>query len=277
MTGFSLSKAEEITMLDQSLLYAIVALERANRAYDNFEWTYDPTLPSEAQDDINFSISKDSAGVGRISFKAILPLNNRHPFLEKQNICSSVKAFTNYYSAEIDNLDAPAATNGMPRPPIPSNIKTLEQYVAWLGLMANAYREYVAVYNSDLTTTPDSIADVLTTINAGVLDGISVVAWENTVAIDVLSESSDGTTATGWEFIYESDTTSSAPSWYTTTVENYDGSRSIGSSSENPQTNSVGDNPVQTLAVCKDQDPNATEYGSSNGILLWEIIKGGES
>jgi hypothetical protein len=275
MTGFSKTKALEITSLDQSLLYALIALERANRAYDNFEWAQDPSLPSEAQDDVNFSILKDSSGVGRIAFKAILPLNNRHPFKEKNNICDSVKAFTHYYSAEIDALDPPTVSQGMPRPPIPANIKTLEQYLAWLAIMANAYREYVAVNNASSTSVPDSLVDVLPTIAEGNLDGVSVIPWTNTTAIDTLAVGSDGNTAAGWEFLYDSADTSSAPTWYVTNVQYYDGSRAIGSDSSNPQTNSVGDNPVQTLAVCKDQDPNATEYGSTNGIALWEIIKGG--
>jgi hypothetical protein len=275
MTGFSKTKALEITSLDQSLLYAIIALERANRAYDNFEWARDPTLPSEAQDDVNFSIVKDSSGVGRIVFKAILPLNNRHPFKAKNNICDNVKAFTHYYSAEIDTLAPPPVSQGMPRPPIPANITTLEQYLAWLAIMANAYREYVAVKNASPDSVPDSLVDVLPTIAAGHLDGISVIPWANTTPIDALIIGVDGSPAVGWEFLYESADSSSAPSWYTTTAQNYDGSRAIGSDSSNPQTNSVGDNPVQTLAVCKDQDPNATEYGSTNGILLWEIIKGG--
>jgi hypothetical protein len=275
MTGFSKTKAAEILTLDQSFLFALVALERANRAYDNMEWNRDPTLPTEAQDDVNFSISKDPSGIGRVSFKAIIPLNNRHPFKARNNILDSVKAFTNYYSAEIDTLPAPRVTRGIERPPIPANIVTLEQYFVWLALLANAYREYVAIYNSNIVTTPDSIANVLATIDAGHFDGINLIPWNNGIAIDTLSTTGDGTAADGWEFIYGGDADAAAPSWYTTTAQNYDGSRAIGSNSDNPQTNSVGDNPVQTLAVCKDQDPNATEYGSTNGISLWEIIKGG--
>lgn len=274
MTGFSKTKAQQITTLDQSLLFALIALERANRAYDNTDWARDPTLPPEAQDDVNFSISKDPSGIGRISFRAILPLNNRHPFLAKANICSSIKAFTNYYSAEIDALDPPAASLGMLRPPIPANINSLEQYLGWLALMANAYREYVAVYNSNLDVTPDSIANVLPRIRAGNLNGINLIPWDNLIDIDTLAAGGDGSTAPGWEFIYNNAGNSSAPSWYLDTIQNYDGSRAIGSSDANPQTNSVGDNPVQSLAVCKDQDPSATEYGTTNGILLWELIKG---
>jgi hypothetical protein len=277
MTRFSKTKAAGILSLDQSLLYALVALERANRAYDNYEWDRNPTLPPEAQDDINFAITKDPSGIGRISFKAVIGLHNRHPFKTKTNILDSVVSFTSYYSNEIDTLNPPDPTLGLQRPPIPTNIVCLEQYLVWLALLANAYREYVIIYNSDLTTTPDSINNVLPRIIAGDFNGINLTPWDNHAAIDTLSTNGDGLAATGWEFLYDGNVDQLAPDWYKNKEQNYDGSRAIGSVGDNPQSNSVGDNPVQTLAVCKDQDPNATDYGTINGISLWEIIKGGKN
>lgn len=275
MTGFSKTKALEILNLDQSLLYAIVALERANRAYDNYDWERLPTLPLEAQDDVNFSISKDPSGIGRISFRAVLGLHNRHPFKPKNNILDTVVNFTSYYSKEIDDLDPPEPNRGMKRPPLPANITSLEQYLVWLAIIANAYREYVIVYNSNIDNTPVSVANVLTTIATGNLNGLNLIPWEGGINIEGLSNDGNGNTQTGWEFIWDGNVDQLAPDWYLQKSQNYDGSRAIGSAGDNPQTNSVGDNPVQTLAVCKDQDPNATEYGTTNGILLWEIIKGG--
>jgi hypothetical protein len=273
MTGFSKAKALEIVGLDQALLYTIVSLERANRAYDNYEWNRDPTLPVEAQEDVNWSIVKDDNGLGRIVFKAIIPLSNRHPFLGKRNIVSQVRAFTNYYSNEIDDLMAPNPSGSIPKPPILENIVTLEQYVVWLSLLANAYREYVLIYNGNLDT-PTAIADnVLSSFQTGNVSSFEAIGNQ----LNVANLGAESAPATGWEFMYERQGYDNlVPQWYLDSLQNYDGSRAIGTAQDNPQINSVGDNPVQALETCKEQDANATEYGSTGIIQLWEIIKDGK-
>jgi hypothetical protein len=164
MTVINIAQYEQLQSLDQALVWAVVSLQAANRDVNNpdlINANY-PDIRPEASTLVSWNTQLDSAGQPYLTYSATFPLLDSGP-LESAPLIAGVTAYS-FFDPPPQRLTIPATGQGMPAPPIPIEVDTLEKLVAWLSLIAYQLSEYL-IYCSALNfageTTPPPV-----TINA---------------------------------------------------------------------------------------------------------------
>jgi hypothetical protein len=146
MTKINYSEYNQLVSFDQCLVWAVTTLAAANRHPENKDLLSQPTIRPEAVDYVTWQVQTDAEGQPYLTISALFPLLDYSPLTPKYGLVAKIPNYTDF-QPPAEPLVVTAAGQGLPKPPIPPEIDTLERLCAWLCLIANQLGEYIDYLN----------------------------------------------------------------------------------------------------------------------------------
>ena len=284
MTQINRTDLDKILYVDQALVWCVTQLTAANHDENNFFVQDNIAVRPESEEFVSWAVVQDDTGVGQFIYSALLPLQNKNPLLAQSSIAECIASYTTFRLPQ-QQITFPTNGMGMLLPEIPPYVLTLEKLLFWLVQLVEGVQRYISVMNAlieaNFIETPDQ---PLPTINID--DGVPLISGLESVAPIIEGVANDGGGAEGIISQYENGTTSdfAVPAWYEEAINNISngssgsggGSNGNGNTNSEPKPVDPGNGNqgavIDTLPVCKEQDPTITSY-SANGILTFTNIK----
>ena len=143
MTVINQSELDELTRLDQVLMWSIISINASNLDGRNNHISDNAAIRAESKDYIQWSVVQDEKGDGKFMFTALLPIVNPHPLQDKESILDRVWS----YSPFDPNLltEAGIAGYGENVPFLPSWVDTTEKLLALCAVRATKVSKLAAL------------------------------------------------------------------------------------------------------------------------------------
>jgi hypothetical protein len=259
------------------LMWCVIELEHANHHPDNLYLSDNASVRAESVDFVSWAVIQDESGNGQFVYNALLPLYNPHPMLQQQSIIECVKSYT-VFQLPGEQITYPVGGKGMLLPTIPTYIDSMEKLLVWLVQIVEGVNRYVKLIN-DLIGAEFVETTAIPTPTVSIDDGVVIIAGLEAVAGILETESSSPTTAEGIISQYESSNfdSNAVPDWYMDWIDDVGSSGGTvgggnggggGGGEPKPVDPGNGNNNgnIDTLPVCKEQDPKIVSF-SKDGIL----------
>lgn len=278
MTKINYTEYAALKSFDQALIWSIIRLREANQHPDNEDLLDYVTIRPEARDFIRWRAQLDDRGQPYFTASLLFPL------IDKQELVSrSIPArIPNYTDFELppSPMSIPATGRGLPLPEIPASIDTLERLVCWLALIGNQHGDlirYIAALNSFAWLTITHATKPTVSISETGLSYTKSISESEIYAPRYAASGSGGGSSTPGAGI---DTTASqafaAFDGTPQTPNNNDLAEKLEeareqdrATSEPPQVDpGKGYERIDTLPVCKDQDPSIKAFNTPLTKLL---------
>ena len=134
MTVINQAELDELSRLDQVLMWSIISINASNLDGRNNYISDNAVIRAESRDYIQWSVVQDEQGNGRFVFTALLPIVNPHPLKNKVSIIDRIMSYSPY---DPDMLTESGITGyGETMPDLPPWIDTTEKLLAACALRA---------------------------------------------------------------------------------------------------------------------------------------------
>ncbi len=281
MTKINYVEYQSLISYDQALVWAIIRLREANQHPDNEDLLNYVTIRPEARDFIKWTAQMDDAGQPFFTASLLFPLI-KNDELRGVPIPLQIPTYTDF-ELPPSPIDIPTSGQGLPLPTIPPEIDTLERLAAWLCLIGYRHGELMAYINAiniraHATQTPATKPDVF--INVHGLTYSTPTSFVELYAdrVTAIGGGGGGGTsnggggggdATAADAFAAFDGTPQTPNNADLAEKLEDFRESQRSSLEPPQVDpGKGYERIDTLPVCKDQDPSIKAFNSPLAKLL---------
>jgi hypothetical protein len=268
MTRINHTEYESLKSFDQALVWAIIRLREANQHPGNKDLLDYVTIRSEARDFIKWSVQLDDQGQPYFTASLLFPLIDL-----QELVASTIPArIPNYTDFELpaSPMDTPVTGRGFPLPEIPAAIDTLERLACWLCLIGNVHGDmmrYINALNTRAfaTDTPGAIKPDRSITAAG-LTYFKSLSESELYAVRGAGAGGGGTAA---EAFAAFDGTPQNPN-NNDLAEKLEDARESQRASQEPPTVDPGKgyDRIDTLPVCKDQDPSIKAFNTPLAKLL---------
>jgi hypothetical protein len=134
MTVINQAELDELSRLDQVLMWSIISINASNLDARNTHISDNAAIRAESKDYITWQVGQDDKGNGVFSFTALLPIVNPHPLQDKDSILDRVWSYSPYDP----NMVTEAGINGYGEelPTLPAWIDTTEKLLAFCAVRA---------------------------------------------------------------------------------------------------------------------------------------------
>lgn len=134
MTVINQAELDELSRLDQVLMWSIISINASNLDARNNYISDNAAIRAESKDYITWQVGQDDNGGGVFSFTALLPIVNPHPLQDKDSILDRVWSYSPYDP----NLVTESAISGYGEklPILPAWIDTTEKLLAFCAVRA---------------------------------------------------------------------------------------------------------------------------------------------
>jgi hypothetical protein len=273
MTKINQAEYDALNSFDQALVWSIVTLAEANRSPANSDLLDNQTVRPEAIEFVQWQVQLDDQGEPYLSFSATFPMVDHNPLVSSAGLPTKIPNYTNYQPAA-----EPATISdgqGLPKPSIPTEIDTLERLTCWLCLIADqlaalvTYCNAINSYNivSNALGSGNSISRPDITINS---HGLSWTRPISEAEVYGRAGASGGGSSTGEQAFAAFEGTTSNPNTVDLAEKLDELRESQRSNSEPPQIDQgKGYDRIDTLPVCKDQDPKIKAFNKP----LYDLLK----
>jgi hypothetical protein len=268
MTKINHTEYESLKSFDQALVWAIIRLREANKHPQNTDLLAYVTIRPEARDFIKWSVQLDDQGQPYFTASLLFPL------IDLQALVSSTipARIPNYTDFELpaSPMDAPATGRGLPLPEIPAAIDTLERLACWLCLIGNVHGDLLRYINglnvlAFLSNTPGALKPSYLINSAG----LSYVKSLSESELYASRGAGGGGSVTAAEAFAVFDGTPQNPN-NADLAEKLEDAREQQRANLEPPTVDPGKGyeRIDTLPVCKDQDPSIKAFNTPLAKLL---------
>jgi hypothetical protein len=267
MTSINTDQLAQIEYVDQALVWAIVTLQKANKHPENLQLSDNAAIRQESRDFCNWNITRNSEGVGTFFYSAILPIVNPDPLMDRESIIQCIASYTSFLVPD-NEVTYPTDGKGMRLPPIPAYVNTLEKLVYWLVRLVEIVNQII-VYANKLIAQKQSLEGGLDVVYDA---GTGFIATPEIITSGFLIEGvGNENTAEGIiaQFDGNDDDGRGVPDWYMQGIGLSFYEIKYASEPINLGGGNDKGKRVETLPVCKEQDPNVTAYGENN---LYDIL-----
>jgi hypothetical protein len=270
MTRINTDEYNALKSFDQALVWAVITLAEANRSPDNSDLLNYLTIRPEARDFVNWQVQLDSGGQPYLTFSMLFPLVDHNPLQAKPGLPLKIPTYTDFQPV-IEPATIPATGQGLPLPPIPAEIETLERLACWLGLIAYQLHDFIRYCNglNSLNVTGDfNFGLPIYTID---VHGLTFEKPLSESALYAQRGAGGGGTSTAAEaFAAINGDSPTSPNNADLIDKIAEARDQQAATTEPPQVNpGAGYDRIDTLPVCKDQDPSVKAYNKP----LREILK----
>lgn len=275
MTFPNWQEIDQIQYLDQLLAYCILVTDATNRDEYNLWWK-NSAARQEARDSITWQIVKDDSGEYNLVYTTILDYYNATPLLSKNSLSQSILTITPHQMAD-NNVTIPNTGKGMPVPPIPEGIETLEHLLWWSFKCSEVCLLYVNYIN--LCNNNYWVPQLLPMVNFGINPFIIMP----TEIVQPLPTDT-GTQETSINDAFDklaNDNQSPVPGWLGDAIRIPANDDTAIGGNESYQDVDIGkplkDNePIYhdpNNGECKEQDPSVIAYNEQGYTILFEVIE----
>lgn len=154
MTQINTDELAQLQTLDQGIMWAVLSLHRANTDKTNVWYSDNATVrQTVAKNLVNWSIRQNQEGIGKFTFSAVMPLLDRDPMVNQDDICQVIKSYSAFLLTT-QLLDPPVSNKGFPMPPLPAYIETMEQLLFFLCRIAAAINLAIRTARERIKKTP---------------------------------------------------------------------------------------------------------------------------
>jgi hypothetical protein len=267
MTRINRDEYEQLQSFDQALVWALITLEKANKNPRNLELTEFVTIRADAKNFINSQVQLDATGQPYLTFSMLFPLSDHNPLQASPALPLKIPNYTDF-QPEPELLTIPLIGQGLPLPAIPDEIDTLERLACWLGLIANQQAEFLD-YLTGLQSLPGAYLPDYT-IDIRGLTWDKPYSYSQVYGQRGIGGSSEGLTAGGAFDAFEGgDNSPSRPNNEYLSERIAEARDQQAAASEPPQVSpGKGYDRIDTLPVCKDQDPSIKAFNKPLKELL---------
>lgn len=135
MTVINQDELDQLSTLDQILMWSIISINASNLDGRNTYISDNAAIREESKDFITWQVVQDDSGGGRFVFNALLPIVNPHPLQDKDSLLSRVWSYSPY---DPDLITEDGITGyGWGVPPIPDWIDTTEKLLAYVAVLGS--------------------------------------------------------------------------------------------------------------------------------------------
>lgn len=263
MTQINTTELSMLQTLDQGILWAVLSLHRANTDPTNV-WYSDNAAVRQtvAKNLVNWSIRQNQEGIGKFAFSAVMPLLDRDPMTNQDDICQVIKSYSAFLLTS-QLLDPPGSSKGFPMPPLPDYVETMEQLLFFLCRIAAAINLAIRTARVRIEKNPTESFNIpIDTSNpVPVVDVGTIIEGE-----------SSPRTAAGiiYQFLppdnihQEFDTMLSILMGEITSVN----VKGIPTTARIDEGNGYREKGIETLPVCQEQDPSILNLSDGDVINL---------
>jgi hypothetical protein len=263
MTSINYTEYNQLQSFDQALVWAVTTLAKANRHPDNKDYQQQASIRADAVNLVSWDIVLDADGQPFLNYSATFPLVAPNPLASTIGLPQRIPEYVMWQPAT-EPMTIPTNGQGMPTPPIPPEIDTLERLVCWLSLIGHQLREYIAYANelNRLQLVPDAPAFSI---------GPRGLEWEQPISYSELTaprftysfatDGGGGGTA-GEVFSDFSNTRGPVPLNSEKLAEQVADARDRAEQNSEPPAIPIskGYDSIDTLPQCADQDPKMKAY-----------------
>jgi hypothetical protein len=140
MTVINQSELDQLSRLDEGLIWAIMSITASNLDARNTYISDNAAIRAESKDYVSWQVIQDDKGRGKFTFSALLPIVNPHPLQDKVSILSRVWSYSPYDPSML--VDVGTNDWGWKIPLVPSWVESTEQYLALLAILATKISKY---------------------------------------------------------------------------------------------------------------------------------------
>jgi hypothetical protein len=263
MTQINYAEYNQLQSYDQALVWAITTLEKANHHPENSDLMNYVTIRPEARDFVAWDVKFDGEGQPFLSFSMLFPLSEHNPLLGKPALPLKIPTYTDF-QPDAEPLSLPANGQGLPVPPIPTEIDTLERLACWLGMIGHQLGEFLG-YCSMLQGKGLGLPSYTIDARGLLFDKPISLGELLTVGASLGTESAEGAAAA-----FDGGDNSPVRANNDYLAERISAARdSQAEASEPPQINpGKGYDRIDTLPQCRDQDPSLKAFNKPLRDLL---------
>jgi hypothetical protein len=147
MTVINQQELDQLTRLDQAIMWAIISINASNLDSRNSYISDNAAIRAESKDYIAWSVTQDDSGNGRFVFSALLPIVNPHPLQDKLSLLERIWSYSPY-DPDI-KTESGIDGYGYLLPSIPSWADTTERLLAYLCILATKISKYAKKTKGD--------------------------------------------------------------------------------------------------------------------------------
>jgi hypothetical protein len=270
MNKINYTEYESLKSFDQALVWAIIRLREANQHPDNKDLLDYVTIRPEARDFIRWSTQLDDQGQPFFTASLLFPLGEQNPLVSRA-IPANIPNYTNF-ELPIQPMSIPATGRGLPLPEIPPQIDTLERLTCWLCLIGHQAGEFIGYINAiniyAMITQTIATRPNFSLTPAG-LGFEKIFSFAAITAATRGSSGGGGGGSTAADAFQAFETTPQTPNNADLSERLEEFRENSRSSSEPPQVDpGKGYERIDTLPVCKDQDPSIKAFNTPLAKLL---------
>jgi hypothetical protein len=271
MTKINYAEYESLKSFDQALVWAIIRLREANQHPDNKDLLDYVTIRPEARDFIRWSTQLDDQGQPFFTASLLFPLIDLHELVTSP-IPARIPNYTDF-DPPSSPMDIPATGRGFPLPEIPAAIDTLERLACWLCLIGNQHGDLMRYINATNTrsfaTSQSVIVKPTIEISAAGLSYTKVLSEAELYARRSGSSGNESTGTTAAEAFAAFDSTPQNPNNNDLAEKLEEVREQSRAAAEPPQVDpGKGYDRIDTLPICKDQDPSIKAFNTPLAKLL---------
>jgi hypothetical protein len=276
MTKINYAEYDSLKSFDQALVWAVIRLREANLHPDNKDLLDYVTIRPEAREFIKWSPQLDDQGQPYFTASLLFPLIDSQAPVSRQpsalvskSIPAHIPTYTDF-ELPPSPMDIPATGRGMPKPEIPAAIDTLERLLCWLCLIGYVHGDLVRYING-----LNSLAFVTNTAAAGKPDysittaGLRFFKSISESELYAQRGAASGGNTTAADAFAAFDGTPQNPNNNDLAEKLEDLREEQRANAEPPQADpGKGYDRIDTLPVCKDQDPSIKAFNTPLAKLL---------
>jgi hypothetical protein len=259
MTAINRDELALLSTLDQGIVWAVISLHRSNTHPRNFWYDDNASVRQEvAKDLVNWNVQQDPDSTGRFSFTTMMVLRDPNPMQTLTDACQLIKSYSAFALTD-QVMDKPVTNKGLPIPGLPIYVTTLEQALYYFVRIAEAVGRLIRYANRAGSLPEPLTGNVCMDFSNPVpaLTGIVPILFNPVDSAEgIINQFGDSTP------LYEG---------FTDYVkEIFDGLFSSSNTTGIPTTSEIntagGYEPIgiETLPVCKEQDPSITNLAPGN-------------
>lgn len=259
MTQINYDELALLKTVDQGIVWAVLSLHRSNTHENNFWYSDNATIRQKvARDLINWGIKQDPDGTGRFSFTSLMIVSDPNPMQTLTDACQLIKSYS-FFRLEDQTVEEPTTSKGLPIPDLPPYVTTLEQTLYYFVRIADAVGRLIRYANAAAVSGEppiDPVSLVFTNGQPELLGLKPLIRGEVNSAEGIIDQFGDTTP------IYEG-----FSDYIQDIFDNlFSGTNNSGIPSTADIDTSGGYKPIgiETLPVCKEQDPTVTNLAPGN-------------
>jgi hypothetical protein len=268
MTKINYTEYNSLKSFDQALIWAIIRLREANQHPDNKDLLDYVTIRPEAREFIKWNTPLDDQGQPYFTASLLFPLIDLHS-LVTSTIPVRIPNYTDF-ELPASPMDIPATGRGLPLPEIPAAIDTLERLACWLCLIGSVHGDLLRYINglnglAFVTNSPGAVKPSYSIGSAG----LSYVKSLSESELYASRGAGGGGSNTAAEAFAAFDGTPQNPNNADLAEKLEEAREQQRANLEPPQVDpGKGYDRIDTLPICKDQDPSIKAFNTPLARLL---------